>query len=73
MFFLDDEDPTIVDVTVGSITTPNVFDFIEFNGHIWVEDAASLVLDEGGKGGGLTGIINDGLPRTIRSRDSKPF
>jgi hypothetical protein len=70
---LDDDDPDIVDVTVASITTPNVFDFIEFNGHIWLEDTKTLVLDEQGKGGGLAGVMNDGLQRTVRSRDSQPF
>jgi hypothetical protein len=60
-------------VTVASITTPNVFDFIEFNAHIWLEDTTTLVLDEEGKGGGLAGVMQDGLPRTMRSRDSEPF
>jgi hypothetical protein len=60
-------------VTVASITTPNVFDFIEFNAHIWLEDTMTLVLDEEGKGGGLAGVMQDGLPRTVRSRDSQPF
>ncbi|KIM26078.1 hypothetical protein M408DRAFT_330843 [Serendipita vermifera MAFF 305830] len=73
LFFLDDDEPEIIDVTVASIKTPNVFDFIEFNGHIWVEDAASLVLDEAGKGGGLTGVLVDGLPRSVQSRGTKPF
>jgi hypothetical protein len=60
-------------VTVASITTPNVFDFIEFNAHIWLEDTMTLVLDEDGKGGGLAGVMQDGLPRTVRSRDSELF
>jgi hypothetical protein len=33
----------------------------------------TLVLDEEEKGGGLAGIMQDGLPRTRRSRDSEPF
>ena len=53
--------------------TPNAFDYIEYGGHIWVEDAKSLVLDENGKGGGLAGILDDKLPRTARGRESEPF
>lgn len=60
-------------ITLGSFTTPNLFDYIELNAHIWVEDAAQLVLDEGGKGGGISGIMNDGFPRYIQGRDSKLY
>lgn len=73
LFFLDDEDTEIVDVNVASITTPNVFDYIEYGGHIWLGDVKDLVLDEDKKGGGLAGILNDGLPRTVRGRQSEPF
>jgi len=60
-------------VTIASITTPNVFDHVEFNGHIWVEDARHLVLDEAEKGGGLTTVMNDGLPRSKESRGGELF
>jgi len=73
LFFFDDEEPDIVDVTIASITTPNVFDYVEFNGHIWVEDVRHLVLDETGKGGGLTTIMNDGLPLWKQNREGEPF
>jgi hypothetical protein len=63
----------VVDVTIASITTPNVFDYVEFNGHIWVEDARHLVLDEAEKGGGLATIMNDGLPRSKQSRSGELF
>lgn len=72
-FFFDEEELDIVDVTIASITTPNLFDYVEFNGHIWVEDARHLVLNEVGKGGGLATIMTDGLPRSKQSRDGDLF
>ena len=72
--FLDyHEEPDILAVNVGSITTPHVFDFIEFTDHAWLDDAATLVLDEEGRGGGLAGIMDDGLPRTKKGRNSEPW
>jgi hypothetical protein len=70
---VDDGDSDITDITVASITTPNVVDYIEINSHIWLEDAASLVLDETGKGGGIAGLINDGLSRARRERGSTAY
>ncbi|PVG02225.1 hypothetical protein CPB86DRAFT_780646, partial [Serendipita vermifera] len=70
LFFLDDDDTDIMDVTVASINVPNVFDYVEIYGHIWLEDVSSLVLDEAGKGGGIAGLIDDGLSRARRERGS---
>ena len=55
LFFVEDDDKESIDVTLGSITTPNLFDYVEMIGHVWVEDAKELVLDEAGKGGGASG------------------
>lgn len=65
--------PEEVDVTIGSIVTPNLSDFLEFTDHLWVEDVITLVLDEAGKGGGLAGVLNDGLPKFMRDRSSQKF
>lgn len=73
LFFDYHEEPETIAVNVASFTTPNLFDFVEFTDHIWLDDAAGLVLDEQGKGGGLAGIMNDGLPRTKKNRDSDPW
>lgn len=72
MFFLEDEEPDVVGLTVASITTSNVFDYVEIGDHIWVEDVSSLRLDKEGKGGGIAAILEDGLPRTVRERGSTP-
>jgi hypothetical protein len=72
LFFLEKEGPDVVGLTVASITTPNVFDYVEIDDHIWVEDVSSLRLDEEGKGGGLATILEDGLPRAMRERGSAP-
>lgn len=73
LFFFDEEEDDITDVIVASITTPNIYDYIEYNAHIWVEDARRLVLDEAGRGGGLATIMDDGLPRWKQSRGGEPF
>jgi hypothetical protein len=67
---LEKEDPDVVGLTVASITTLNVFDYVEIDDHIWLEDVSSLRLDEEGKGGGLATILEDGLPRAMRERGS---
>ncbi|CAG7846667.1 SubName: Full=Uncharacterized protein {ECO:0000313/EMBL:CCA77797.1} [Serendipita indica DSM 11827] len=72
LFFVEDDEKSI-DVTLASITTPNLFDYIEMIGHIWLEDAKDLVLDEAGKGGGLAGIMTDGGYRTKQGSKSEPF
>ncbi|PVG02224.1 hypothetical protein CPB86DRAFT_615287 [Serendipita vermifera] len=72
LFFLEDEEPDVVGLTVASITTSNVFDYVEIGDHIWVEDVSSLRLDKEGKGGGIAAILEDGLPRTVRERGSTP-
>ena len=55
---------------MASFTTLNLFDFIEFTDHIWLDDVATFSLDKEGKGGGLAGIMEDGLPRTKKGRNS---
>ena len=73
LFFVEDDDKESIDVTLGSITTPNLFDYVEMIGHVWVEDAKELVLDEAGKGGGLAGIMTDGGYRTKQGSKSGSF
>ncbi|KIM28839.1 hypothetical protein M408DRAFT_134073 [Serendipita vermifera MAFF 305830] len=73
LFFFGDSRPDMIDITVASLTTPNLFDFLEYTDHLWIEDASNLVLDEQGKGGGLAGILNDGLPKFMRGRDGEKF
>ncbi|KAG9054956.1 hypothetical protein FS842_003697 [Serendipita sp. 407] len=62
-----------MDLTLATITTPRLFDYFELVGHIWVEDAADIILDEDGKGGGLATILNDGLPRTKQDSASEAY
>lgn len=73
LFFFGDSRPDMIDITVASLTIPNLFDFLEYTDHLWIEDASNLVLDEQGKGGGLAGILNDGLPKFMRGRDGEKF
>ncbi|PVG02226.1 hypothetical protein CPB86DRAFT_823068 [Serendipita vermifera] len=73
LFFIDDLDPDSIDITIATITVPNVFDYIEYKNHTWVEDASSLILDEAGRGGGLAPLLNDGLPKTKRNGSSGEY
>jgi len=70
LFLFDEDEPGVVALLIATIATPNAFDFVELTEHIWLEDTASLVLDQGGKGGGLAGVMNDGLPRQAKGRSS---
>ncbi|KAG8834437.1 hypothetical protein FRC18_002027 [Serendipita sp. 400] len=73
VFFHDDDDTNGMDLTLATITTPRLFDYFELVGHIWVEDASDIILDEDGKGGGLATILNDGLPRTKQDSASEAY
>lgn len=60
-------------MTVASITTPCVYDYIEYDEHTWVEDVRHLILDNSGKGGGLATLMDDGVPKWKLSSDGEPF
>ncbi|KAG8817861.1 hypothetical protein FRC19_011037 [Serendipita sp. 401] len=73
LFFYEDRDINGVDITLATITTPRLFDYFELVNHVWVEDAADIVLDKDGKGGGLATIFNDDLPRMKRDSASEAY
>ncbi|KAG8804943.1 hypothetical protein FRC17_005814 [Serendipita sp. 399] len=73
LFFQEDGDKDGLDVTLATVTTPNLFNYFEPANHIWLEDVADIVLDEHGKGGGFATVCNDGLPRFKQNTTSEPF
>ncbi|KAG8802809.1 hypothetical protein FRC16_008625 [Serendipita sp. 398] len=73
LFYHEDDDTNGMDISFATITTPDISDYIEPVAHIWVEDAADIILDEHGKGGGLASICNDGLPRRKQDTESEVY